>query len=62
MAPLQDEGIAVNPDALQEENIVTSTMNPEFSRNSGAIVNEVIKSRHQHLSWQRHSSSIATRS
>ena len=41
---LQDEGILVNPDALQEENIVTSTMNPEFSRNSGAIVNEVIKS------------------
>ncbi|MGA3100986.1 MAG: carboxypeptidase-like regulatory domain-containing protein, partial [Terracidiphilus sp.] len=42
--PLQDEGIIVNPDALQEENIVTSTMNPEFSRNSGAVVNEVIKS------------------
>jgi Carboxypeptidase regulatory-like domain len=41
---LQDEGIIVNPDALQEENIVTSTMNPEFSRNSGAIVNEVLKS------------------
>ncbi len=43
-ASLQDEGLAVNPDALQEENIVTSTMNPEFSRNSGAIINEVIKS------------------
>jgi hypothetical protein len=42
--PLQNEGIAVNPDALQEENIVTSTMNPEFSRNSGAVINEVIKS------------------
>ncbi len=42
--PLQDEGIAVNPDALAEENIVTSTLNPEFARNSGAIVNQSIKS------------------
>ena len=41
---MQYEGLLVNPDALQEENIVTSTMNPEFSRNSGAIINEVIKS------------------
>lgn len=41
---LQDEGIAINPDALAEENIVTSTLNPEFARNSGAIVNEAIKS------------------
>ncbi len=40
---LQDEGIEVNPDALQEENIVTSTMNPEFSRNSGAVIVEVVK-------------------
>jgi|HubBroStandDraft_5_1064220.scaffolds.fasta_scaffold09732_1 hypothetical protein len=42
--PLQDEGIQVNPDALQEENIISSTLNPEFSRNSGAIVNQIIKS------------------
>jgi len=42
--PLQNEGIQVNPDALEEENIVTSTMNPEFARNSGAVVNQVIKS------------------
>ena len=42
--PLQQEGIEVNPDALEEENIVTSTMNPEFSRNSGAVINQVIKS------------------
>jgi hypothetical protein len=41
--PLQSEGIQVNPDALQEENIVTSTMNPEFARNSGQIDNQVIK-------------------
>jgi hypothetical protein len=43
-APLQGEGLLINPDALQEENVVTSTMNPEFSRNSGAIVNEITKS------------------
>jgi Carboxypeptidase regulatory-like domain len=42
--PLQNEGIEINPDALQEENMVTSTMNPEFSRNSGAVINQVIKS------------------
>lgn len=41
---LQSEGIQINPDALAEENIVTSTLNPEFARNSGAIVNEVLKS------------------
>ena len=42
--PLQNEGLFVNPDALAEENIVTSTMNPEFARNSGAIINQVLKS------------------
>jgi hypothetical protein len=42
--PLQSEGIQVNPDALSQENIVTSTLNPEFSRNSGQVVNEIIKS------------------
>ena len=41
---LQSEGIQVNPDALEEENIVTSTMNPEFGRNSGATINQVLKS------------------
>jgi hypothetical protein len=41
---LQSEGLSINPDALAEENIVTSTLNPEFARNSGAIVNQVIKS------------------
>lgn len=41
--PLQDEGIQINPDALEEENIIVSTMNPEFARNSGAIVNQVVK-------------------
>jgi hypothetical protein len=42
--PLQDEGLEINPDALAEENIITSTLNPEFARNGGAVVNQVIKS------------------
>ncbi len=42
--PLQDEGLTINPDALAEENIITSTLNPEFSRNGGAVVNQVLKS------------------
>jgi hypothetical protein len=42
--PLQDEGLVINPDALAEENIISSTLNPEFSRNGGAVVNQVIKS------------------
>jgi len=40
---LEDEGIQINPDALAEENIVTSTMNPEFARNSGAVINQILK-------------------
>src|SRR5277367_2260639 len=43
-APLQTQGIQVNPDAISELNIIVSTLNPEFSRNSGAILNEVTKS------------------
>src|SRR3984885_14059768 len=41
---LQSEGLSVNPDALAEQNVVTSTLNPEVARNSGAIVNQVLKS------------------
>jgi len=41
---LQRQGMRVNPDALAEENIVTSTMNAQFSRNSGAVVNQILKS------------------
>ena len=33
---LQDEQLSVNPDAIAEENIVTSTMNPQFARNRGS--------------------------
>lgn len=40
---LQSEGLIINPDALAEENIVASTLNPEFSRNGGAIINQTIK-------------------
>ena len=47
--PLQNEGIQINPDALSEENIVTSTMNPEFARNSGSVVNQVLKSGTNHF-------------
>ena len=42
--PLQSEGIQVNPDAIAEINIVSSTLNPEFARNSGAVLNQVLKS------------------
>src|SRR6185437_13461727 len=41
--PLQDEGLRVNPDALQEESIDLSTLNAENSRNSGATINQVVK-------------------
>lgn len=40
---IQTEGLAVNPDAVGELAIVTSTINPEYSRNSGAIVNQALK-------------------
>ena len=42
--PLQDQEININPDALGEFNVVSSTLNPEFARNSGAVLNEIIKS------------------
>jgi hypothetical protein len=41
---LNQPGITVNPDALAEVNIISSTLDPEFSRNSGAIVDEALKS------------------
>ena len=40
---LQNLGLVINPDALYEEAIVSSTLNPEYSRNSGAIVNQTLK-------------------
>ncbi|GGH08676.1 hypothetical protein GCM10011586_26330 [Silvibacterium dinghuense] len=41
---LNQPGITVNPDALAEINVISSTLDPEFSRNSGAIVDEALKS------------------
>ncbi|MGC2163143.1 MAG: carboxypeptidase-like regulatory domain-containing protein [Silvibacterium sp.] len=41
---LNQPGITPNPDALAEVNIISSTLNPEFSRNSGAVVDEALKS------------------
>jgi hypothetical protein len=41
---LQSEGIQVNPDAIDQITIVSSTLNPEFARNSGAVLNQVLKS------------------
>ncbi len=33
-----------SPDALAEFNLITSTINPEYGRNSGAIINAIIQS------------------
>lgn len=41
---LNQPGITVNPDALAEINVISSTLDAEFSRNSGAIVDEALKS------------------
>ena len=42
--PLQEAGITPNIDALAEFQVIASTLNPEYYRNSGAIVSETIKS------------------
>jgi hypothetical protein len=42
-APLQSPGIVPNPDAISEFQVVVSTLNPQYSRNSGAIVLEQLK-------------------
>ncbi len=36
--------LAPNPDAIAQFSVITNTLNPEYGRNSGAIVNQVIKS------------------
>jgi len=41
--PLNTAVIIPSVDALQEFNIITNTINPEYGRNSGAIVNAVVK-------------------
>jgi hypothetical protein len=47
--PLQTQGFSINIDALAEQTIITSTLNPEYSRNSGAIVDQTIKSGSNHF-------------
>jgi len=41
--PLNTPLILPSADAIQEFNLITNTLNPEYGRNSGAIVNAVIK-------------------
>jgi hypothetical protein len=41
--PLNTALILPSPDAIQEFNLITSTINPEYGRNSGGIVNALIK-------------------
>src|SRR5215470_15086416 len=41
---LNTAGVLPSPDAIQEFNLITSTINPEYGRNSGGIVNALIKS------------------
>jgi hypothetical protein len=41
---LNTPGLIPSPDAIQEFNLITSTINPEYGRNSGGIVNALIKS------------------
>lgn len=41
---LQDQAMYPNPDALAEVTVVQNDLNPEYSRNSGAIVAESLKS------------------
>lgn len=41
---LNTPGLIPSPDAIQEFNLVTSTINPEYGRNSGGILNALIKS------------------
>ncbi len=42
-APLNSPGIIPSPDAIGEFRMITNTINPEYGRNSGAIINAVIK-------------------
>ncbi|HEX5482955.1 MAG TPA: carboxypeptidase regulatory-like domain-containing protein [Terriglobia bacterium] len=42
--PLNTVLVVPSPDAIAEFRMVTSTLNPEYARNSGAILNAVIKS------------------
>jgi hypothetical protein len=41
---LQDQAMYPNPDALAEVAVVQNDLNPEYSRNSGAMISETLKS------------------
>ena len=41
--PLNTPLVIPSPDAIAEFNMITSTINPEYGRNSGAILNAIIK-------------------
>jgi hypothetical protein len=41
--PLNEPTIIPSPDALSEFNIITNSINPEYGRNSGAVVNALVK-------------------
>jgi hypothetical protein len=42
--PLNSPLVVPNPDSVEEVKMVTNTINPEFGRNSGAILNAITKS------------------
>jgi carboxypeptidase family protein len=42
--PLNSPLVVPNPDSIEEIKMVTSTINPEFGRNSGGILNAITKS------------------
>jgi hypothetical protein len=42
--PLNSPLVVPNPDSVEEVKLVTNTINPEFGRNSGAILNAITKS------------------
>jgi len=42
--PLNTPLVIPSPDAIGEFNMITNTINPEYGRNSGAILNAIIKS------------------
>lgn len=41
--PLNSPQVVPNPDAIEEVKLVTNTINPEFGRNSGAVINAITK-------------------
>lgn len=47
--PLNTPLIIPSPDAIAEFNLVTNTINPEYGRNSGAVLNAIIKSGTNHF-------------